>query len=62
MVLATLHDVDETLLNAWKGSGVGTSIEAGLEVLYEAISEYDNLMETVTNVFKGERVGCALYE
>jgi hypothetical protein len=47
--LAIFHDVDEALLTAWKASG----IETGLEVLYDAIAEYDNLMTTIANVFQG---------
>lgn len=47
--LAIFHDVDEALLTAWKASG----IEAGLEVLYDAIEEYDNLMTIIANVFQG---------
>ena len=51
--LAKFHDLDEVLLTAWRGGG----IEAGLEVLYEAIAQYDNLMTTITNVFQGGPFG-----
>lgn len=47
--LAKFHDFDEALLNAWKDSG----IETGLNILYDAITEYDDLMTTITNVFEG---------
>ena len=55
-VMAAFHDLDETLLTAWKDSG----IESGLEVLYEATSRYDNLITTISNVFQGRRGGVDL--
>lgn len=45
-LLAKFHDFDESLLRAWKDSG----IEEGLETLYDAIEIYDNVWITIANV------------
>lgn len=46
--LAVFHDFDEMLLTAWADSG----IEEALETLYDAIDVYDNVWDTITNIFQ----------